>query len=147
MTWQGSQHPHVHRPPSSVAVQARPTGGVQLQYLEEPGPLTGRDHHLQRPTRIGQHQSRRVDLEQLYAVPDEAVQQVDHVIAIDQGAGQLNESRATSAVRSAPGRSIPTASQCPRCGHAAGWSTTTTPHEPIPDPRSPIRVRQPWSPW
>jgi hypothetical protein len=85
-----------------VAVQAGAALGVQLQHLQEPGLVAGRRHHLQRPARIGQHQTCSVDREQVHTMLDETVQQLDHVIPVGQAPASSTKVRANSAARSSP---------------------------------------------
>jgi hypothetical protein len=40
----------------------------------------------------GQHQTRGVDREQVHTMPDKTVQQLDHVVPVGQGTGQLHKS-------------------------------------------------------
>jgi hypothetical protein len=73
------------------AVHAGPLVGLQLEQLQQPGPLGGGGDHLQRAVLVGQQQPGGRDAQQLDTSLGERVQKVDHVELVHQGVGHLDE--------------------------------------------------------
>ena len=68
-----------------------PVLALHLEELEQPHHLAGAGGHPQHARCVGQHQARRIDVQQVDAVPGEAVQEVEHVEVGDQGVRQVDE--------------------------------------------------------
>jgi hypothetical protein len=87
----GGQVGHGHGPAGPETVHARALVGLQLEQLQQPGPLRRSGHHLQGISLVGQEQPGRGDAEQLYASFGQHVQEVDHVEVIDKRVSHLDE--------------------------------------------------------
>ncbi len=77
--------------PAVEAVDARALVGLQLEEFETAHGVTRRGHHLEFPTRCGQHDPRCIDIERLYTTVAQHGQKVDHVEVLYQIVGQFDE--------------------------------------------------------
>ena len=72
---------------------AGPFVGLQLEQFEQTDLLVRGCGELESVPLVAEHDARRVHLEQLDAALGQQVEQVDHVVVVDQGVREVDERR------------------------------------------------------
>ena len=109
-----------HGDAGPVALEAGALLVLQLEELQHPHLLAGARRHPEQAGRVGDHQPRGVHVEQGHAVLGQAVQEVEHVVVVDQRVSQVDERGSDLLLPVIPGHKATIIASGPVVRHGAG---------------------------